>query len=144
MRDLKQDRRTGRFYSLRKQTPEKDLKAKLGSFKTFRMILSSRKKFSEAEPFCRKAYKGRQVILSLDHRDTLFSDWSLISCLSAQGKFIEAEQLCYITIALREATVGKSHRQTLLVLDQLSYIYFAQRTTAENITQLEIMVERFE
>ena len=129
---------------LRKQTPMKDLKAKLGSFRTFGMILSSRKKFSEAEPFCRKAYKGRQVILGLDHEDTLFSAWSLISCLSAQGKFTEAEQLCHITIALREATVGKSHRQTLLVLGQLSNIYFAQRKTAENITQLEMMVERFE
>ena len=129
---------------LRKQTPEKDLKAKLGSFKTFGVILSSRKKFSEAEPFCRKAYKGRQVILGLDREDTLFSAWNLICCLSAQGKFIEAEQLCHITIALREAPVGKSHKETLLILGQLANIYFLQRRTAENITQLEIMVERFE
>ena len=73
-------------------------------------------KYSEAELCCRRALRERQIILGIDHDDTVFSAWSLVVCLNrSKRKLSEAEHLCRTAIALREATVGKMHKQTLLV-----------------------------
>ena len=120
------------------------LKARLETFGEFAAVLKALEKFPEAEKSCRRAFKGRQVILGIDHKDTLFSAWSLIDCLITQKKFSEAEPLCHETISLREATVGKYHRQTVYVLLQLANIFFGQGRRTENFRQLETVLERIE
>ena len=133
------------YFGLGKHTPEQSLSIKFRSFQEFALILQRLGKYTEAEPWCRRAYKGRQIILGVDHEDTLFSAWSLIVCLNtANSKLGEAESLCRTTIALRESTAGKYHRQTLLIMQLLAFTLNLQGRTAENMSQLEELEARLE
>lgn len=134
-----------KFFALSKQRPRKNLSSKLGSFDDFAAVLKRLGKYSEAELWCSRAHKGRQIILGVDHEDTLFSAWSLADCLNrTKAKLPEAESLSRTTIALREATVGKTHKQTLLILHQLVLALNLQGKTAERTTQLEDLEARLE
>lgn len=133
------------LFRLRKQTPDKTLSSKLQSFQDYTSVLFRLGKYSEAEPLCRRAHKGRQVILGIDHENTLFSAWTLVTCLViTKNRLPEAEDLCRTTIALREATVGKLHKQTLLMLQLLAFSLNLQGKPAENIAQLEDLESRLE
>ena len=132
-------------FGLRKQVPEKNMRINLSSFQGFAFTLLMLGKYSEAEPWYRRAHKGRQIILGVDHEDTLFSAWSLVACLNrAKRKLGEAEILCRRTIAIREATAGKTHKQTLLMLQQLAFTLNLQGRNVENMSQLEELEARLE
>ena len=132
-------------FGLRRQVPEKNIRINLSSFQDFAFTLVMLGKYSEAEPWYRRAHKGRQIILGVDHDDTLFSAWSLIACLNrTKRKLGEAETLCRRTIAIREATAGKTHRQTLLMLQQLAFTFNLQGRNVENMSQLEELEVRLE
>lgn len=132
-------------FGLRKQVPEKDISINLRSFQDFALILLMLGKCSEAEPWCRRAHKGRQIILGVDHEDTLFSAWCLVVCLNrAKRKLGEAETICRRTIAIREATAGKTHKQTILMLQQLAFTLDRQGRNVENMSQLQELETRLE
>ena len=134
-----------RIFESWKQTPEKTLSSKFQSFQDYTSVLHLQGKYSESELYCRRVHKGRQIIVGIDHGDTLFSAWSLVTCLvRTKSKLPEAENLCRTTIALREATVGKLHKQTLLMLQLLAFALDLQGKTADNITQLEDLEARLE
>lgn len=133
------------YFELRKQTPEKRVSIKLGTFQDFAAVLQRLGRYSEAESWCRRAHKGIQIILGIDHADTLFSAWSLGVCLlRTKRKLPEPETLCRRTIVLREATVGKTHKQTLLMLQLLAFALNLQGRTADNTTQLQDLEARLE
>ncbi|KAM0795459.1 hypothetical protein BDR22DRAFT_591610 [Usnea florida] len=134
-----------KYLGLRKQVPEKNTSINLKCFQDFALTLLRLGKCSEAEPWCRRAHKGRQIILGVDHEDTLFSAWCLVACLNrAKHKLEEAESLCRRTIAIREATAGRTHKQTLLMLQQLAFTLTLQGRNVENMSQLEELEARLE
>lgn len=110
----------------------------------FAAVLKALGKQPEAERPCRKAFKGRQVILGVEHKDTLFSAWSLIDCLISREKTTEAEVLCVKTLALRQAARVQDRRQIAFLRLQMANICFSQGRSKENIQHLEAIVETVE
>ena len=133
-----------RYFELRKNTPENDVKITLEALQHFGFVLNSRQNYHQAERCLRKAYKGRQVILGIDSEDTLHSGATLVFCLRAQARLSEAEQLCLILIPLSETALGERDHQTILFLMHLAIIFHAQGRVLENIAKLRVVLARLE
>ena len=106
----------------------------------FAAVLKCLGKQSEAERPCRKAFRGRQIILGVDDKSTLFSAWSLIDCLVFLKKYTEAEALCVETLALRQAARVQDYRQIAFLRSQMASICSSQGRSEENVQHLEAML----
>ena len=79
-------------------------------------------RFEEAKALLERALAGRERILGVDHRDTLFTLVQLASIHKDQGRLNDAKALLERALAGQERILGVDHRDTLHSLGDLAAI----------------------
>ncbi|KAJ5692033.1 Tetratricopeptide-like helical [Penicillium macrosclerotiorum] len=93
--------------------------------------LCQQDQYKEAEPLFRQALEGREKVLGLDHKDTLFSIYWLGRCLYQQGQYEEAEPLFRQALEGREKVLGLDHKDTLSSIHDFGLCLFEQDKNEE-------------
>lgn len=97
----------------------------------FAIFLGHQGRYIAAEEVCRLALEGREILLGIEHYDTLTSMNNLAMLLDSQGKFEEAEPISRHTLALSEKVLGKEHPNTLSSVFNLAALLEKQNNLAE-------------
>ncbi len=82
-------------------------------------ILEDRKEYEEAESLLRRAFEGRQALLSVDHLDSLSSAILLGKILNAQKKYEEGEALQLYALDAKARILGPDHIKIQLLMPSL-------------------------
>ena len=98
-----------------------DMSITIGSY------LGAYGRFEEAEAMNRRALKGREKVLGVEHRDTLASVNNLALAFQQQGKYEEAEAMHRRALEGREKVLGVEHPETLTSIYGLAYMLHQQQ-----------------
>ena len=109
----------------------------LNSLSLLALVLHYQGKYEASEEMNRRALKGREKVLGVEHPDTLTSVGNLASMLQCQGKYEAAEKMHRRALDGREKLPGDEHPDTLTSISNLASVlqYQGKYETAEEMNR---------